>query len=141
MLRLADRLDVPIRKPLADDVSIAAEFVRKLGIAVDSQVAEAMAGSLKNTIAVASVRMPDHFITGFYKEQATLGDLLILLADLPEGISELMCHPGEVDEVLAASSGYTDYRQAELDALTHPSARELIQSEGIERINFGGLKG
>lgn len=139
MLRLAGKLAVPIRKPLGDDMNIAAEFVQKLGIVVDPQAAEAMVGALKNTMAAASVRTPDHFISGFYKKQATLGDLLILLADLPEGISELMCHPGEVDNALAASSNYTDYRQAELEALTHPSACELIQSEGIELTNFGSL--
>lgn len=138
MLRLASKLVIPIRKPLIDNVSMVAEFVRKLGMAAES---ESMAGSLKNTMAATSVQMPDRFISEFFKKQATLGDLLILLANLPEGISELMCHPAEVDDALMESSGYTTYRQAELDALTHPSVRELIQSEGIELINFGGLEG
>ncbi len=141
MLRLASRLAIPIRKPLNDNVSIVAEFVKMLGITAEPKVAASMAGALENKMAAASVKMPDHFISGFFKKQATLGDLLILLANLPEGISEVMCHPAEVDDALVASSSYTTYRQAELDALTHPSVRELIQSEGIELINFGGLEG
>ena len=38
---------------------------------------------------------PDHFISTFFGTEAlTLDYLLHLLRTLPDGISELMCHPG-----------------------------------------------
>ena len=84
--------------------------------------------------------MPDAFIPNFYGEKAVLGELLLMLLDMPEGVSELMCHPGEVDDTLRAQSSYSDRRQDELDALTHPSVREVIQSEFIQLVNFAAIK-
>ncbi len=45
----------------------------------------------------AGVRMPDWFIDSFF-ENATLDDLNSIVNQLPEGISELMCHPGRTGE-------------------------------------------
>jgi predicted glycoside hydrolase/deacetylase ChbG (UPF0249 family) len=41
---------------------------------------------------------------------------------------------------LRAQSSYSDRRQDELDALAHPSAREVIQSEFIQLVNFTAIK-
>jgi predicted glycoside hydrolase/deacetylase ChbG (UPF0249 family) len=86
-----------------------------------------------------SIPAPDYFSIRFYGPTATLGDLLNLLMDLPEGITELMCHPAEIDEGLAASS-YVDGRASELAALTHSAAREVIRAEGISLITFDALR-
>jgi predicted glycoside hydrolase/deacetylase ChbG (UPF0249 family) len=80
---------------------------------------------------------PDRFLDRFYDERATLGDLLNILVDVPEGFSELMCHPAVVDDALRASSDYSERRGDELAVLTHPSVRELIAAEGIELVSFG----
>jgi predicted glycoside hydrolase/deacetylase ChbG (UPF0249 family) len=45
----------------------------------------------------AGVEMPDWFIDAFF-ENATVSDLNTIIQQLPEGISELMCHPGRPDE-------------------------------------------
>jgi predicted glycoside hydrolase/deacetylase ChbG (UPF0249 family) len=45
----------------------------------------------------AGVRMPDWFIDSFF-ENATVDDLNSIVNQLPEGISELMCHPGRTGE-------------------------------------------
>ena len=57
-----------------------------------------------------------------------------------EGITELVCHPGHVDDELRQTASYVEPREAELAALTHPSARELLNSEFIQLLNFGDLK-
>jgi len=88
----------------------------------------------------SGIAMPEAFIPDFYGSRAILGELLLMLLDVREGVSELMCHPGEVDEVLRSQSSYTDRRQDELDALTHPSVREVIQSEFIQLINYSAIK-
>ncbi|NDJ75720.1 MAG: ChbG/HpnK family deacetylase [Chloroflexi bacterium] len=83
---------------------------------------------------------PARFETGFYGERATLGDLLVILTNLPDnGITELMCHPGYVDDDLRTSR-YVEQREAELAHLTHAATRECVQSEGIQLITFGDLR-
>jgi predicted glycoside hydrolase/deacetylase ChbG (UPF0249 family) len=95
--------------------------------------------TLARTLGRSSVPMPDRFIMSFYKSTATLGDLLNILITLPDGISEIMCHPAYVDNVLSEKSGYVMEREQELGVLTHPSVRELVDSEGIELVTFGSL--
>ncbi|MCD4684577.1 MAG: ChbG/HpnK family deacetylase [Anaerolineae bacterium] len=82
---------------------------------------------------------PAHFEMGFYGPTATLGDLLLILTNLPaDGITELMCHPGYLDDGLR-HSGYTTQREDEIEHLTHPATRECIQYEFIDLINFGAV--
>ena len=82
---------------------------------------------------------PDHFIGTFFGQDAlSLENLLALLQRLPDGTSELMCHPGYVDEALSASS-YGREREAELSLLTHPGLREEVLTMGIELITFDVL--
>lgn len=82
---------------------------------------------------------PARLEMNFYGEHATLGDLLVILTNLPDDRpTELMCHPGYVDEVLG-TSGYVREREDEIAHLTHPATLECIRSEGIELITFGDL--
>lgn len=82
---------------------------------------------------------PDHFVGTFFgREALTLDHLLDLLDTLPEGISELMCHPGYADAPLASSS-YRAERGVELALLTHPAARKRVAEQGIELATFGVL--
>jgi predicted glycoside hydrolase/deacetylase ChbG (UPF0249 family) len=72
-----------------------------------------------------------HLFTKFYDSGAAL-DVLLGLADrLPEGVSEIMCHPGFSDASLEAVSSYTGGRQSEHDILTDPQAQEKLRSLGI----------
>jgi len=83
---------------------------------------------------------PDHFIGTFFGQNAlSLEYLTGLLASLPEGVSELMCHPGYDDESLGYST-YQAERETELDLLTHPAVRERIAELGIELVRFGDLQ-
>ncbi len=63
-----------------------------------------------------------------------------LLEDLPDGVSELMCHPGYRDPALL-SSPYREEREIELSLLTHPAVQRRVRELSIEPITFGGLKG
>jgi predicted glycoside hydrolase/deacetylase ChbG (UPF0249 family) len=84
---------------------------------------------------------PDGFIRSFYGEDAlTLENLLGILKGLPEGISEMMTHPGLADEELLAKSTYGKEREKELELLCHPQVKEMIVELGIELVNFGVLK-
>lgn len=59
----------------------------------------------------AGLSCPDVFLTSFYGLHATRTQLLTLIENLPDGIVELMVHPGHHDDELARVSGYTHERQ------------------------------
>ncbi len=82
---------------------------------------------------------PDHFVFDFYDEGATHEALLNILDNLNGGTTELMCHPGHVDEAFVKESVYNRQRERELKILTDPSIKEAIQANGIELITFADL--
>ena len=57
---------------------------------------------------------------------------------LPDGTTELMCHPGYVDAALQkTATRLQDSRQTELEILTDTAIRNLIASLGIRLIDYG----
>lgn len=73
----------------------------------------------------------------FYGERAIgVESLLEILETLPEGDSELGCHPGYADGL---RSRYVDERETELATLTDPRAHARVQELGIELIGWHEL--
>ena len=61
-----------------------------------------------------------------------------LLRNLPEGTTELMCHPGYADEALQQThTRLQASRQTELEILTDLEIRNLVASQGIRLIDYG----
>jgi predicted glycoside hydrolase/deacetylase ChbG (UPF0249 family) len=61
-----------------------------------------------------------------------------LLRSLPEGTTELMCHPGYADQALQNSpTRLQASRQIELEILTDVEIRNLVASQGIRLIDYG----
>ena len=59
---------------------------------------------------------------------------------MPEGVSELMCHPGRVDEQLEAGSTYVAEREWEIEVLCDPRDPPARRGpSGIELVGFGAL--
>ncbi|MDP9169672.1 MAG: hypothetical protein M3N54_03550, partial [Acidobacteriota bacterium] len=66
--------------------------------------------------------------------EITLADTLIAL---PDGLTELMCHPARLGpELRNAPTRLKESRQLELAALTSPAIRALIADRGIELVNY-----
>ena len=63
----------------------------------------------------------------------TVKALLDLFTSLPEGTTEICCHPGKGE---IPGSSYGPERQRELDALCDPRVPEGLVSSGIELISF-----
>ena len=85
------------------------------------------------------IRTPDSFVETFYGDGATLEGLLRILSGLPQGVTELMCHPAVVDDELRRGSSYAEIRQRELEVLTHPRVRSFLKSENIALVSFADL--
>jgi chitin disaccharide deacetylase len=62
--------------------------------------------------------------------------LVEILRGLPEGVTELACHPGFADDL---PTMYGAERRVELDALCDPGVRRAVGEEGIELIGFADL--
>ena len=72
-----------------------------------------------------------------YPEGVTVGNLLEIIRHLPEGATELSCHPGR-DETLR--SCYCAERLAETETLCDPRIHAAIASERITLRSFAGMR-
>ncbi len=140
-VELAAQWDLPIRAPFPPEeaLSQAAATVPLIEGLPLSKVRDMMRQD-RELMQANGVRHPDHFVGSFYGEEAvTLENLLAILESLREGTTEVMCHPGLVDEQLLAESIYGRPREKELELLCHPRVRDKIDALGIELVNFGVL--
>jgi predicted glycoside hydrolase/deacetylase ChbG (UPF0249 family) len=64
-------------------------------------------------------------------------DLLALLDDLPEGLTELMVHPGRADPSLASLDSYVEERADELAALLSAPVRGRLGRGDLQLVGFG----
>jgi hopanoid biosynthesis associated protein HpnK len=63
----------------------------------------------------------------------------VIVRGLPDGTSELMCHPGHRDDEAAASTGWGYGWEDELRAVTDPSLRGILEAHGVELVNYTAL--
>lgn len=96
-------------------------------------------GAMGAALANAGLRRNDAFEERFFDEGVTLANLVHLIEHLPEGSTELMCHPAHADAELAASSSYAAVRVLELQALCDPSVKSALARAGVRLINFSDL--
>lgn len=71
-----------------------------------------------------------------YPEGIALEHLLNVLAELPAGVTELACHPGEEENL---DSAYRAERPLELAVLCSPRARAAVKDHGIHLCSFREL--
>ncbi|MFY9551675.1 MAG: ChbG/HpnK family deacetylase, partial [Thermoanaerobaculia bacterium] len=93
----------------------------------------------RRRLRAAGVKTPDRFYDCFYAEGVSFETIERILEDLPEGTSELMCHPGRPDAELQRSSTYVMERGWELDVLCDPKIREIASRSGIALRGFDAL--
>jgi len=91
---------------------------------------------VKQRLAEAGVGTSDAFVERFFGETASLPVLLEILSELESGTTELMCHPGRVDDTLRSGSSYVDERESELTVLTDPRAAAAVEELGVRLVNF-----
>src|SRR4029077_2298949 len=95
------------------------ELARETGAAARTHTPEQ-----RDEYRAKGVRTPDHFTREFqHPGHIEVADLLALLSRLEDGFTELMCHPGEPDPELVATSAYARERPLELAVLTDPRVR------------------
>ena len=137
--RLADEFRIPwVRRPF--DFPMGAGGVPWTRRAVSS-AAGMLRHRMKRVLETHGCRMTDHFagfrITGLYDS----AELISLIRSLPEGSTELMCHPGyATDELRAARTRLKDSRAAELQPLTSPGVRQALDECRVRLVNYRNLQ-
>jgi len=86
------------------------------------------------------VRTTDHFVREFqHPGHIEVADLLAVITRLEDGVTELMCHPGEPDPELLATSAYARERPIELATLTDPRVRAALERDHVALTTFAAL--
>ncbi len=111
------------------------ELARETGAAARTHTPEQ-----RDEYRAKGVRTTDHFTREFqHPGHIDIDDLLALVARLEDGVTELMCHPGEPDPELARTSAYARERPLELAVLTDPRVRSAIERDQITLTTFAEL--
>ena len=118
MLDLANEYSLPIRRPpTLDNAPNRLAFTERL-------------------LTQKQTPCPAQAITAFYDQGATLKNLLNIFTTLPDGISEIMCHPGYLDAKILRDSAYNRQREVEIEVLTNVEARQALAANTISLTTF-----
>lgn len=84
-----------------------------------------------------------NFIRTFYgmndEKKISTAELITIFQELPEGNSELMCHPAKYTDDLESSS-YKKQRETELNSLTSDGTKKAIEVLNIKLINWSDIQ-
>ena len=147
VIRLAKEFSIPSVRcprevPPALPTSLRSGKFRNAAIKqyVVGRIVFRFASAFQEKLGKAGILFPAHFYglsqTGFLHTQS----ILDILGSLPDGVSELMCHPGYVDaDLLRAGTRLLGQRQVEIEALTAAPVRKLVADREIQLMNYGQL--
>ncbi len=110
------------------------QFTGSLGVRVFSSV-------FRDALTRAKMRTPDHFFGVVFTGRLNPDLVVSLLRSLPEGVSELMCHPGHFDEELRRQdTRLCEARELELQAVTDPKVLTALRESPVELIDYSALQ-
>jgi chitin disaccharide deacetylase len=84
------------------------------------------------------IKTPDHFFGNLSPSHYWRKEWLeTLLKNLPEGISEIMCHPGYNDRDLKSITSFTAGRAEELKLFRSPHLKKILQDHSVVLSHYG----
>jgi len=112
----------------------------KLKQGIQARALKLLSGDARKMADKAGIEAADYFCGIAQTGVLSRDGVLDLLETLPEGTTELMCHPGYVDDDLVASATRLQAsREKELAILTDTSVRKSVASHGIRLINYSQI--
>lgn len=145
-LRLAKRYEIravrvahegsTLRAALSAGDELHATVVLKQG--VQARGLKLLARDAREQAERAGISTADYFCGIAQTGEMTKEGVARLLRSLPEGTTELMCHPGYSDlDLQNTATRLQASRQTELQILTDVGIRNLVASQGIRLIDYG----
>jgi len=145
VIRLAREFGVPaVRCPMEQNAHKSLPFRSHRPLAISrikqylvTRAVSAMARNFRRKLEKAALLSPARFYgisdTGFLDAST----IRRILASLPQGASELMCHPGYRDiDLERTRTRLLTQREIEIQGLTAVSVKNLVVSEGIQLGTF-----
>jgi chitin disaccharide deacetylase len=126
-----------VRKPADFTMPRTAAPILKKAVTFGVRMA---ANRFDSALRRAGCRFTDHF-TGF-EVTGRMGtpELTDLIRHLPDGLTELMCHPGFLGpELRNAPTRLKESREKEMHAITAPDTRQAILETGVELTSYRDL--
>jgi hopanoid biosynthesis associated protein HpnK len=112
----------------------------EMGRSITAAAAGAGRGRFRRVAQAKGLRTPDHFCGIRWTGSLGAEDVVRLVERLPEGTTELMCHPGYRDaELDGKATRLKGERQRELEALRAPEVARVVQERGIRLISYREL--
>jgi len=104
---------------------------------VQARVLKLLARDARAMAETAGIATTDYFCGIAQTGELNIDGMKRLLQSLPEGTTEMMCHPGFVDAELENSpTRLQDSRALEVEILTNPEIRNLVTSQGIRLVDY-----
>ena len=124
-----------LRSALTAGESQNAGVVMKQG--VQARGLKLLARDAREMADRAGIATADYFCGIAQTGELTREGVEQLLKNLPDGTTELMCHPGHVDaELEKSATRLQDSRRLEMELLTDRGIRNLVASQGIRLIDY-----
>ena len=125
-----------VRRPFDFPMTTSAPFLKR----ATSRALGLVRKQFHRTLERHGCRTTDTFagfqITGRFRTP----ELVALIRQLPDGLTELMCHPGRCGESLRqARTRLKESREEELRALTAPETRRALEECGVELVDYRRL--
>jgi len=125
-----------LRTALASGEKQRSGVVMKQG--VQARGLKLLARDVRGQAERAGIATADYFCGIAQTGELTQEGLKKFLKSLPEGTTELMCHPGYADAALKkTTTRLQDSPQKEMEILTDTGIRNLVASQGIRLIDYG----
>jgi predicted glycoside hydrolase/deacetylase ChbG (UPF0249 family) len=125
-----------LRAALSTGANQHAGVVMKQG--VQARGLKLLARDARELAEHAGISTADYFCGIAQTGELTREGVEQLVKSLPDGTTELMCHPGYMDSALRnTATRLQDSRQTELQILTDTGIRNLVASLGIRLIDYG----
>jgi chitin disaccharide deacetylase len=125
-----------LRAALSSGAKRRAGVVMKQGL--QARGLKLLARGAREQAERAGIAAADYFCGIAQTGELTREGVTKFLKSLPEGTTELMCHPGYADTALQnTATRLQDSRQTELEILTDTAIRNLVASQGIRLIDYG----
>jgi predicted glycoside hydrolase/deacetylase ChbG (UPF0249 family) len=139
--RLSQKFGIPwVRRPFDVPLTAVNGGVPWLRRATSGSL-QVLRRRFQRELARHDCRTTDYFagfqITGHLRTP----ELVRLIRELPDGVTEFMCHPGYSGDLRHAPTRLKESREKELQALLAPETRQALSDAGVQLVNYRELDG
>ncbi len=145
VIRLAKDYNVPLRLPAEEIYFVKGKFLNFFYFKYwKKKFLQVRCNWAHSHLLLHGILTTDYFTSIFGiipNQEIKISTFKLLLKNIKDGVTELMTHPGYMDERLRIFSPHLcEQREKELKVLTDPKTKRIIKEENIELINYANLK-